>query len=79
MILLKDMGNDCSALLEQLESLYAAYRQDELPDTRESFENRAILYSILTELQSFLQIKRQFYLTLPEQERKQMFERLMQA
>lgn len=39
----------------------------------------AILYSILTELQSFLQIKRQFYLTLPEQERKQMFERLMQA
>ena len=72
-------GNDCSALLEQLESLYAAYRQDELPDTRESFENRAILYSILTELQSFLQIKRQFYLTLPEQERKQMFERLMQA
>ena len=47
--------------------------------TRESFENRAILYSILTELQSFLQIKRQFYLTLPEQERKQMFERLMQA
>ena len=72
-------GNDCSALLEQLESLYAAYRQDELPDTRESFENRAILYSILTELQSFLQIKRQFYLTLPEQDRKQMFERLMQA
>lgn len=50
-------GNDCSALLEQLESLYAAYRQDELPDTRESFENRAILYSILTELQSFLWIE----------------------
>ena len=36
-------GNDCSALLEQLESLYAAYRQDELPDTRKAFENRAIL------------------------------------
>lgn len=69
-------GNDCSALLEQLEQLFEMYRRDTLPETREAFENRAILYSILTELRSFLEIKRRFYLALPEQERKQVFERL---
>ena len=69
-------GNDCTALLEQLEEQFAAYRRDALPETRAAFENRAILYSILTELRSFLEIKQRFYLALPEQERKQMFERL---
>lgn len=69
-------GNDCTALLEQLEEQLTAYRRDALPETRAAFENRAILYSILTELRSFLEIKQRFYLALPEQERKQMFERL---
>ena len=69
-------GNDCTALLEQLEEQFTAYRRDALPETRAAFGNRAILYSILTELRSFLEIKQRFYLALPEQERKQMFERL---
>ena len=53
-------GNDCTALLEQLEEQFAAYRRDALPETRAAFENRAILYSILTELRSFLEIKQMF-------------------
>lgn len=71
-------GNDCTALLARLEQLHTAYQEDALPETREAFENRALLYCILTELRTFLQIKQQFYLSLPEQERKQVFERLAQ-
>lgn len=71
-------GNDCTALLTRLEQLHTAYQEDALPETREAFENRALLYCILTELRTFLQIKQQFYLSLPEQERKQVFERLAQ-
>ena len=63
-------------VMYRLEEQFAAYRRDALPETRAAFENRAILYSILTELRSFLEIKQRFYLALPEQERKQMFERL---
>lgn len=61
--------NDCTALLAQLEELHSTYRNDALPETRDAFENRAILYCILTELRSFLQIKQRFYQSLPEQER----------
>ena len=71
-------GNDCTALLARLEQLHTAYQEDALPETREAFENRALLYCILTELRTFLQIKQQFYLSLPEQERKHVFERLAQ-
>lgn len=31
-----------------------------LPATREEFENRAILYSILVDLEYFLQLKKEF-------------------
>lgn len=53
--------NDCQALLAQLDELHASYCRDALPETRESFENRAILYCILTETQSFLKLKQKFY------------------
>lgn len=68
-----DECNDCTGLLEQLEQLHTAYRSDALPENREEFENRAILYCILTELRSFLEIKQRFYRSLPEQERRQFF------
>ena len=46
-------GNDCTALLARLEQLHTAYQEDALPETREAFENRALLYCILTELRTF--------------------------
>lgn len=65
--------NDCSELLKQLEELKTTYRSDVLPQNREEFENRAILYCILIELRSFLEIKQRFFHSLPEQERRQLF------
>lgn len=53
--------NDCQTLLERLDELHTAYCQDVLPKTREEFENRAILYCILTGVQMFLQQKQHFY------------------
>ena len=52
--------NDFSARHEQLDTLNAAYQKMPLPDTRSAFENRAVLYCILTELRTFLEIKRDY-------------------
>src|SRR5699024_8489977 len=43
-----DEKNPGIALLENIEKLYTIFRESELPKTREEFENRAILYYILT-------------------------------
>lgn len=53
--------NDCATLLKQLTQLHNIYCCDALPDTREHFENRAILYCILTEIKSFLRLKQRFF------------------
>lgn len=53
--------NDSIALLDELESIYQNYKNSPLPLTREEFENRAILYSILSDLYALLQMKKQFY------------------
>lgn len=70
-------GNDCAELLESLEDLYMTYRKQPLPNTRDSFENRSVLYCILIDLRTFLQVKREFYLSLPEQEQKRIFEKFI--
>lgn len=56
-----DQSNSGAALLETIGELYAFYRKSELPATRQEFENRAILYHILTEFERFLEIKSDFY------------------
>lgn len=54
--------NDVKKLLTELESLYEYFRNEKLPVSREEFENRAILFSILKDMEYFLEVKRNFIL-----------------
>lgn len=58
-------------LLEQLEMLRQTFRESALPSSREEFENRAMLYQFLNDLEHFLQIKRDFRQTLTQEELKE--------
>lgn len=56
--------NDCSELLEKLNKLKSNYKKMELPKTREEFENRALLFQFLNDLEDFLIIKRDYILMI---------------
>ncbi len=60
--------NNAMVLVEQLYVIKSEFENDDLPTTREEFESRAILYSIMNELQTFLEIKKDFVQTLTESE-----------
>lgn len=53
--------NDGKLILWQIEALYQNYRQKPLPQTREEFENRALLFQFLQSFRSFVEIKAIFY------------------
>ena len=52
--------NDVSALLSELDGLHRYYERQELPATRQEFENRSMLYHILEDMKIFLEIKNKF-------------------
>lgn len=52
--------NTVEGLLEELELLLTAMKEQSLPKSREEFEARAILFYILMQLKSLLQLKRDF-------------------
>ncbi|MGO3731675.1 MAG: aromatic acid exporter family protein [Vagococcus sp.] len=49
--------NDGVLLSEQVIAVYEEYELKELPQSREEFENRARLYQLLTEIETFIEIK----------------------
>ncbi|MEI5992782.1 aromatic acid exporter family protein [Candidatus Enterococcus mansonii] len=53
-------NNDGQEILDRIAQVYEAYRQKELPKTREEFENRAQLFQLLQVFESFIQIKAEF-------------------
>lgn len=53
-------NNDVKDLKEDLKMLNRAFQQDCLPQTREEFENRAILFTILRYLEKFIHVKYEF-------------------
>lgn len=55
-------------LLEELEKLRNDFKASKLPTTREEFENRAMLYQFLNDLEHFLMIKKDFRESLTEVE-----------
>lgn len=55
-----DEYNSAEGLLEELEELKIFYEQSELPGSRKEFEERAVLYGVIMQLESFLIIKLQF-------------------
>ncbi len=54
--------------LEKLEGIFAVMKTEPLPATREEFENRAILYHILMDLEEFLNYKKSFVEGLDEEQ-----------
>lgn len=60
--------NNALELLEELNLVKDTFRQDSLPDSREQFENRAILYNILSDLELFLNMKAEFVRALSKEQ-----------
>ncbi|WP_163526313.1 aromatic acid exporter family protein [Halobacillus ihumii] len=53
-------GNTAVLYLDQLKDMKEEFRNDELPVTREEFEERASLFHLLNEIEDYLIIKRSF-------------------
>ena len=59
--------NDCIVLIDRLSDLKKEYKEMELPKSREEFENRALLFQFLNDLEDFLVIKRDYKFLLNEE------------
>lgn len=59
-----------SAQMERLEEIFRDMKKEELPKSREEFENRAILYHILMDMEEFLIYKQRFVKALDEKQKK---------
>lgn len=46
--------------LARLQEIFAEMKAEPLPESREEFENRAVLYHILMDLEEFLIFKKRF-------------------
>lgn len=66
--------NNVKALLERLEGIWTIMKKEELPKTREEFEDRAILLQILYQFEEFLMIKRAFILKQSEEDQDRIFD-----
>ena len=62
--------NNVTGLLTILEQLKEHFRKEPLPGSREEFENRAMLYQIMKELEYFLMLKRNFILEIDKKDMK---------
>lgn len=60
--------NNVQGLMEQLDQIQKKMKEEPLPKNREEFENRAVLYRILYELEDFLALKRRFVENLTEKQ-----------
>lgn len=60
--------NNALELLKELAEVKETLRKQPLPEEREEFENRAVLFLILLELEQFLVMKRDFVLQLSNEE-----------
>lgn len=58
-------------LLDELDALKEGFKQSVLPSSREEFENRAMLYQFLNDMEHFLDIKKAFKDKLNDKERKE--------
>ncbi len=62
--------NTAEELILDLNGYLDIFREQELPKTREEFENRSSLYQYVRELQTLLEIKKEFADALTEYDRK---------
>lgn len=61
-------SNNAAALGEECARLCDSFKSQELPKTREEFESRALLYTILLDLKAFIAIKGRFAASLTEKQ-----------
>ena len=66
--------NNAAALLQRLRSLQTSMRSEPLPQSRAEFENRALLYRVLHDLEDFLQLKADFAAALTQEERRRFWD-----
>ncbi len=59
-----------SKQMERLDQIFLEMKEEPLPQSREEFESRAILYHVLMDLQDFLACKQSFIEGLDEKQRK---------
>lgn len=52
--------NDVKLLMTELDKLFDGMRYEKMPETRNEFENRAVLYSLMLQIREFLAIKYAF-------------------
>lgn len=52
--------NTVESLLDHMQEVYAYMRQEQLPQTRDEFEARAVLFYVLKQIEEFLWMKRRF-------------------
>lgn len=57
-------------LMLDLELLREEFKRSKLPETRDEFENRAMLYQFLTDMEQFLYVKHLFKISLSEKEKE---------
>ena len=55
-----DRDNTVKTLLEELQQVFEKMRQEPLPEKREEFEARAVLFYLLKQLEEFLELKWNF-------------------
>lgn len=60
--------------IEKLEEIFETMKKEPLPSSREEFENRAILYHILMDLEEFLIYKKKFVQGMNEEQRRRYWE-----
>lgn len=63
--------NEPTAQLEKLAVIFAEMKNEPLPETREEFESRSMLYHILMDLEEFLIFKKRFVNNLNEVQKEQ--------
>lgn len=61
---------NAKGLLKMEDELLIKYKESPLPASREEFENRAVLYVILTDLRMFLKIKEEFADSLTQEQKE---------
>ena len=63
--------NEPALQIQKLEEIFDCMRKEELPLSMEEFENRALLYHILMDIEEFLLFKKRFIKGLNERQRKE--------
>ena len=67
-------SNNAIDLLDRLDKVLQQMKSAALPVTREEFEDRAVLYGILVDLEYFLQLKKEFVDALTEEQVRRYWE-----